>query len=86
MSYSRWGATNWYIYHSASSGETKDEQVLAIWYVGDDELPHYSYTQLRDDREGVWDDISRRVQPDEREVFDECVDEFLADIENKEWP
>ena len=32
MSYSRWGGSAWYSFYNCSSGETRDTQVLSLWY------------------------------------------------------
>lgn len=85
MSYSRWGdSSQWYIFWHADSDDTKKGQLLSIWYIGDNELPSYSYEELKRDRQGVWDDIASRVgvlsQP---EVFAECVDDFLKAVDRQ---
>jgi len=46
MSYSRWGPSNWYAFHSSSSGDDLDSQVLALWHCGDESLPDFSYADL----------------------------------------
>lgn len=86
MSYSRWGASDWYIYYSSSSGDTLSSQRLAIWHLGDDDLPEYTYSQLKEDRESVWRDVTSHVyEISDRETFDRCVDSFLLDAESKEF-
>lgn len=32
MSYSRWSSSSWYSFWSESSGPSKEEQVLSLWY------------------------------------------------------
>lgn len=46
MSYSRWGGSNWYSFWNTSSGETKDDQILSLWYAGSDDNVDLSYTDL----------------------------------------
>jgi len=46
MSYSRWSNSNWYSFWNTSSGETKESQVLSLWYCGSDELRDYQYSEL----------------------------------------
>lgn len=40
--------SNWYIYWDVCSGDTKDTQMLAIWYVGDERTPIFPYKKLKD--------------------------------------
>jgi hypothetical protein len=46
MSYSRWSNSNWYSFWNTNSGETKESQVLSLWYCGADELRDYQYSEL----------------------------------------
>lgn len=48
MSYSRWSNSNWYAFHNCSSGKTKDEQVLSLWYAGAERLVDLYYEELVD--------------------------------------
>ncbi len=32
MAYERWSNGNWYAFHSCDSGDTKDDQVLSLWF------------------------------------------------------
>lgn len=82
MSYSRWSSGDWYIYWDCSSGDTRDTQLLAIWHVSDGKHPLYSYKELKNNREKVWQDIASRTTPTDRISFDECIDDFLRDVEN----
>lgn len=45
MSYSRWGASCWYAYHSTASGKTLASQVLRLWHVQDDGV-NWTYQEL----------------------------------------
>lgn len=47
MSYSRWSDSNWYTFWNTSSPDaTKDEQVLSLWYAGED-LTDFTYKELK---------------------------------------
>lgn len=46
MSYSRWSNSNWYSFYNCMSGETKDSQLLSLWYAGSDNLVDLTYDQL----------------------------------------
>ena len=59
MSYSRWGYSVWYTFwNSASSGKSKDEQVLSLWYSMDKTID-WVYTDLI---EITAEDIQRRYK------------------------
>lgn len=49
MSYSRWSNSNWYAFYNCI-GDTldKDDQVLSLWYAGDETLPNFTYDYLVD--------------------------------------
>lgn len=47
MSYSRWSNSGWYTFRNASSGKTKDEQVLSLWY-NIDNMRDMTYEELKD--------------------------------------
>lgn len=46
MSYSRWSNSNWYSFHNCMGGETKESQILSLWYAGSDKLVDISYDEL----------------------------------------
>lgn len=47
MSYSRWSDSNWYTFWNTRSPDaTKDEQVLSLWYAGED-LTDFTYKELK---------------------------------------
>ena len=46
MSYSRWSNSNWYSFYNCMSGETKDSQLLSLWYAGSDNLVDLTYDEL----------------------------------------
>jgi hypothetical protein len=90
MAYTRWTSKHsWYIYWAcASDDETRDGQLLAVWYTRDPENLLYSYERLKYDREGVWNEIKQRQDKSRmygRKIFDESIDEWLEDVE-KEYP
>lgn len=86
MSYARWSNNDdWYIYHDCHSDDSKgrDGQLLAIWHNRDTQSPMYYYPQIKNDRESIWNDITSRVYGEikSREVFDECLDVFIENVE-----
>ena len=47
MSYSRWSNSVWYSFYNGSSGDTRDSQVLSLWY----DMEHtidWTYADLQD--------------------------------------
>ena len=47
MSYSRWSNSAWYSFYNVSSGDTRDEQVLSLWY-DMDHIIDLTYADLQD--------------------------------------
>lgn len=47
MAYLRWSYSNWYIFWAISGAKTKEEEVLAVWHVNDDTIPHFTYSELK---------------------------------------
>ena len=47
MAYSRWSNSNWYSFYSCwSDGLGKNDQVLSIWYAGEERLIDLTYEDL----------------------------------------
>ncbi len=46
MSYSRWSNSPWYTFWSTSSGTTREEQILSLWYSMDHQKD-WTYQQLK---------------------------------------
>ena len=82
MSYSRWGYSVWYTFwNSASSGKSKDEQVLSLWYSMDKTID-WVYTNLLD---VTAKDIQRRYKcdiEDAQEAMD-YVNRFIKAVNNE---
>ena len=57
MSYSRWSYSVWYsFWNASSSGKSKDEQVLSLWYSMDKTID-WTYPELLD---VTTEDVQRR--------------------------
>ena len=82
MSYSRWGYSVWYTFwNSASSGKSKDEQVLSLWFSMDKTID-WEYTDLLD---VTAKDIQRRYNceiEDAEEAMD-YVNKFIKDVDKE---
>jgi hypothetical protein len=80
MSYSRWSHSDWYIFWHCESGETKDEQVLAVW-LAKGKILNWSYGELLDMAVG---DIQKTYECD-LETAEECmmfIKEFIDDVDD----
>ena len=83
MSYSRWNYSVWYTFwNSASSGKSKDEQVLSLWYSLDKTID-WIYSDLVN---VTPEDIQRRYNCDIEDAQEAMnyVDRFIKDV-NKEY-
>ena len=83
MSYSRWSFSVWYsFWNGANSGNSKDEQILSLWYSIDKTID-WVYSELVDI---TAEDIQRRYRceiEDAEEGMD-YVKRFIKDV-NKEY-
>jgi hypothetical protein len=85
MSYVRWSSkvddsmSDWYIYHDISSGDTRDDQILAIHLKGGEQA-NLTYDDLcvRFERD-FFDDVFPDHQ--QHDVLLKAVKEFLIDCE-----
>jgi hypothetical protein len=73
MSYSRWNHSKWYTYWSASSGETKENQVFEV--CGE---CSFTYSDLAEDL-GV---LKARIPGTDDELIG-YAKEFLSDVESE---
>jgi hypothetical protein len=83
VSYSRWNYSVWYTFwNSASSGKSKDEQVLSLWYSLDKTID-WIYSDLVN---VTPEDIQRRYNCDIEDAQEAMnyVDRFIKDV-NKEY-
>ena len=83
MSYSRWSYSVWYTFwNSASSGKSKDDQILSLWYSMDKTID-WAYSELLDI---TVDDVQRRYncEIEDAEESMTYINEFIKDV-NKEY-
>jgi len=82
VSYSRWSYSVWYTFwNSASSGESKDEQVLSLWYSLEKTID-WAYSDLVNI---TAEDIQRRYEceiEDAQEAMD-YVNRFIKAVDNE---
>ena len=83
MSYSRWSFSVWYsFWNSASSGKSKDEQVLSLWFSMDKTID-WPYPELLD---VTAEDIQRRYgcEIEDAEEAMTYINEFIKAV-NEEY-
>ena len=83
MSYSRWSYSVWYTFwNSASSGKSKDDQILSLWYSMDKTID-WAYSELLD---VTVNDVQRRYncEIEDAEEAMTYINEFIKDV-NKEY-
>lgn len=86
MAYTRWSNSNWYSFHNCSSGETKNEQVLSLWYVGAERLVDLYYEELVDMKPRIlklcYDvDISKQDIDEAMEIIKLFIDDMDREFE-----
>jgi len=82
VSYSRWSYSVWYTFwNSASSGESKDEQVLSLWYSLEKTID-WAYSDLVD---VTAEDIQRRYKCDIEDAQEAMtyIDRFIKAVDNE---
>ncbi len=82
MSYSRWNHSIWYTFwNSASSGKSKDEQVLSLWYSMDKTID-WVYTDLLD---VTAKDIQRRYSCEIEDAEEAMIyiNGFIKDVDKE---
>lgn len=82
MSYSRWGESSWYAFWNANSGDTRDEQVLCLWY-SLDETYDWTYADLVNITVADILDAYKHVSEDDAVYAYKIVQRFLKDIEGE---
>ena len=83
MSYSRWNHSIWYTFwNSASSGKSKDDQILSLWYSMDKTID-WAYSELLDI---TVDDVQRRYNCEIEDAEEAMIyiNGFIGDV-NKEY-
>ena len=87
MAYSRWGPSKLYVFWNCG-GDCKDNEMLAIWYTGDERLPCFTYKQLLEISSvgGLKELIGLELSDEEYSECLECVRMFLEDVDTYyEW-
>jgi hypothetical protein len=89
MSYSRWSNSNWYSFWNTSSGETKDSQVLSLWYVCEDKLVDLTYDELVDIKPSLLrkcydSEISKKDLAEAMLIINWFIDDVDSDFEYKD--
>jgi len=82
VSYSRWSYSVWYTFwNSASSGKSKDEQVLSLWYSLEKTID-WAYSDLVDI---TAEDIQRRYECDIEDAQEAMtyIDRFIKAVDNE---
>ncbi len=82
MSYSRWNHSIWYTFwNSASSGKSKDEQVLSLWFSMDKTID-WVYTDLLD---VTVDDVQRRYNCEIEDAEEAMIyiNGFIKDVDKE---
>jgi len=86
MSYSRWSNSKWYSFWNVSSGKTKDEQVLSLWY-NIDNIRDLTYEELKElvEDKSIHDSILWKYDctvPEAEEAVG-YIKEFIRDVEEE---
>jgi len=95
MAYLRWGFSNWYAYWSCVSGETKEDQILEVWYAGNLKPIFLYYSVLKevktieDLKEIVKNQVNINVSDKDyeellyEELLEEAIKPFVKDVEEE---
>ena len=82
MSYSRWSYSAWYsFWNSASSGSSKDEQVLSLWYSMDKTIDWFYSDLINVTAEDIHKVYECEIE-DAQEAMT-YVNRFIKDVENE---
>lgn len=80
MSYSRWSRSKWYTWWDTSSGENKEDQVVAVWHIDSQkrgiDATHLTYRDVQFNRGNILKSILED-DPDLSITFDELPVEEL---------
>ena len=87
MSYSRWAENcDWYIFWHTSDAKTKDEELLSVWHCGRDELPNYSYLDIKEYlRSENFTSIPGYEEKD-RSFLKDCFEKFVGEVDGDYLP
>ena len=86
MSYSRWSNSKWYSFWSClSPTKDKNDQLLSLWYIGDENRPNFSYEMLLE-----MDPITKlqgyyksQLSLDDIEEARKIIEMFIDDVEEE---
>lgn len=91
MSYSRWSNSNWYSFWSSlSPTKDKNDQLLSLWYVGNDNTPNFSYKLLKNmdpitQLQGYYkSQLSLDDIEEARKIIEMFIDDVDEDYSNEE--
>lgn len=74
--------SDWYIFWHTSSGDSRDEQLLAIWHKNDIKHRLYNYESVLDMfKNNDWSELENVTQV---EFLRNCVEDWLIDV-NREF-
>lgn len=79
MSYSRWGGSVWYSFYNCSSGNTRDTQVLSLWYDMQNTID-WLYEDLHDVTAASIVEMYKCTATEADEAM-EIIGWFMADVE-----
>jgi ferritin len=79
MSYSRWGGSVWYSFYNCSSGNTRDTQVLSLWY-SMDHIIDWLYEDLHDVTAASIVEMYKCTDAEAAEAM-QIIGWFMADVE-----
>lgn len=87
MSYSRWGPSNWYAFHNCNSGDTRESQVLSLWFAARSKAPtralEHTYDTLVHIGTELLSDIYPEASDDDIAEALEIIAAFRADVEEE---
>jgi len=90
MAYLRWICSNWYAFWTSLSGETKEDQILEVWYAGNLEPIFLYYSVLKEVKtiEDLKEIVKNQVNidasdKDYEELLEEAAKPFVKDVEEE---
>lgn len=89
MAYTQWSNSNWYSFHNNSSGESKNEQILSLWYAGSERLNDFYYEELVDMKPSLLKkcyniEISKKDLAEAMEIIEMFIEDIDGDFEYKD--
>ena len=82
MAYSRWLCSDWYIFWHTSDAKRKEDEMLAVWYAGIEDLPVYKYIEIKEMLKK--DDFSKikGYTPKDHAFLREIFEEWIQDVDS----